>query len=549
MTSSSSPLPISIRNLTFQYRIRDEPAVKNINLDLHKGELMLIAGTSGCGKTTLMRCINGLIPRTYSGTIEGEIKLFGKSVNTISLAELSQTVGTILQNPERQIVSGFVLNEIAFGPENLGLEREEILYRVDEALGYLGISDLRDRETFTLSGGEKQKVALAGVMAMRPQILILDEPLASLDSASSHEALLLFRKLADEGISVMLVEHRIDEVLSIKPDTVLYLEEAEEAYLGDVAGLMKIADYLKMKLPAEVVLDRARNDPRPVFKPVIGLSGPGELGDELLSMEDVSFRYDKDLPFVLQDINLSVNKGDTIAVLGPNGVGKTTLVKHALGLLKPTEGRVLLEGLDTLEATIAGSAKTIGYVFQDPGQMLFAPTVEEELTYGPQNLGQSETAIRENVNWALDTVNMEEYRDSPPLALSHGQQKRVSIAAVLAMRSRILVMDEPTAGQDYWNYRTFMDSILQMPGFDALIFITHDLDLAITYATRVLLLSEGRIASDGPVEQVLEDKELLRSCRVLPTSLLDLNIQLLSETGRFMRAEELAHHTRAKSPS
>ena len=181
--------------------------------------------------------------------------------------------------------------------------------------------------------------------------------------------------------------------------------------------------------------------------------------------------------------------------------------------------------------------------------MLFAPTVEEELTYGPENLGQSETAIKENVNWALDTVNMEEYRDSPPLALSHGQQKRVSIAAVLAMRSRILVMDEPTAGQDYWNYRTFMDSILQMPGFDALIFITHDLDLAITYATRVLLLSEGRIASDGPVEQVLEDKELLRSCRVLPTSLLDLNIQLLSETGRFMRAEELAHHTRAKSPS
>lgn len=277
MTSSSSPLPISIRDLTFQYRIRDEPAIKNINLDLHKGELMLIAGTSGCGKTTLMRCINGLIPRTYPGSIEGEINLFGRSVNTIGLAELSQTVGTILQNPERQIVSGFVLNEIAFGPENLGLERDEILYRIDEALDYLGISDLKDRETFTLSGGEKQKVALAGVMAMRPQILILDEPLASLDSASSHEALLLFRKLADEGISVMLVEHRIDEVLSINPDTVLYLEEGEEAYLGDVAGLMKTADYHKMKLPAEIVMDRARNDPRPVLTrwsayPVLGNS-------------------------------------------------------------------------------------------------------------------------------------------------------------------------------------------------------------------------------------------------------------------------------------
>lgn len=547
MSSSSSLLPITIRDLTFKYRIRDKPAIKNINLDLHKGELMLVAGTSGCGKTTLMRCINGLIPRTYPGSIEGEINLFGRSVSTISLAELSQTVGTILQNPERQIVSGYVLNEIAFGPENLGLERDEILFRIDEALGYLGISDLRDRETFTLSGGEKQKVALAGVLAMRPQILILDEPLASLDSTSSHEALLLFRKLADEGISIMLVEHRIDEVLSIKPETVLYLEEGEEAYLGDVAGLMKTADYHKMKLPAEIVMERARNDPRPVFKPLVGLSGPGEVGDELLSMEDVSFRYDEDLPFVLREIDLSVNKGDIIAVLGPNGVGKTTLVKHSLGLLKPTEGRVLLEGLDTREATIAGSAKTIGYVFQDPGQMLFAPTVEEELAFGPENLGHSETTIKENVDWALHTVNMEEYRDSPSLALSHGQQKRVSIAAVLAMRSRILVMDEPTAGQDYWNYRTFMDSILQMPGFDALIFITHDLDLAIIYATRILLMSEGKIASDGPTEQVLMDKELLRRCRVLPTSLLDINIKFLSDTGRFMRAEELAHETMAKT--
>ena len=339
----------------------------------------------------------------------------------------------------------------------------------------------------------------------------------------------------------MLVEHRIDEVLTIQPDTVLYLEEGEEAYLGDVDDFMKIADYHKIKLPAMTVMERARKDPKPQFQSAVGSSGHGKVGDELLIMEDVSFRYDEDLPLVLRDINLSINKGDTIAVLGPNGVGKTTLVKHALGLLKPTQGRVLLEGLDTREATIAGSAKTIGYVFQDPGQMLFAPTVEEELAFGPENLGLSEADIDHNVNWAIETVNMEEYRDSPTLALSHGQQKRVSIAAVLAMRSRILVMDEPTAGQDYWNYRSFMDSILQMPGFDALIFITHDLDLAITYASRVFLLSEGKIAADGPTEQVLKDKDLLRRCRVLPTTLLELNIQFLPDTKRFMRAEELAH--------
>jgi len=502
---------------------------------------MLVAGISGCGKTTLMRCINGLIPRTYEGTLEGEIKLFGRPVNTISLAELSQTVGTILQNPERQIVASFVMNEIAFGPENLGLTQDEILYRIDEALDYLGISNLRERETFSLSGGEKQKVALAGVLAMRPRILLLDEPLASLDSASSYEALNLFRVLADEGISVMLVEHRVDEVLAVKPDTVLYLEDGGEAYYGNREGLMASADFQKMKLPAEIVMDRAKDKPPPVFNPAVGLSDLGDIGDELLSIEGVSFRYDDDLPLVLQDINFKVYKGDIIAVIGPNGAGKTTLVKHALGLLKPDEGRVLLEGTDTRKTTVAKSSKTIGYVFQDPGQMLFAPTVEKELAFGPHNLRQPDETINDNVNWALQTVNMEEYRESPPLALSFGQQKRVSIAAVLAMRSRILVMDEPTAGQDYWNYRSFMDSILQMPGFDAVLFITHDLDLAITYSTRALLLSEGKVVADGPTEEVFKDEGMLLSCRIRPTSLLELNKKFLHQTGRFMRAEELAH--------
>jgi len=541
MSSTADQHPISIRGLTFQYKIREEPAIKEINLDLHPGELMLVAGISGCGKTTLMRCINGLIPRTYTGTLEGEIKLFGKPVNTISLAELSQTVGTILQNPERQIVASFVMNEIAFGPENLGLTHDEILYRIDEALDYLGITHLRDRETFSLSGGEKQKIALAGVLAMRPRILLLDEPLASLDSASSYEALNLFRMLADEGISVMLVEHRVDEVLAVKPDTVLYMEDGGEAYYGDRDGLMASADFQKMKLPAEIVMDRAKDKPPPVFNPAVGLSDLGDIGDELLSIEDVSFRYDDDLPLVLQDINFKVNKGDIIAVIGPNGAGKTTLVKHALGLLKPDEGRVLLEGTDTRKTTVAKSSKTIGYVFQDPGQMLFAPTVEKELAFGPRNLRQPDETINNNVNWALQTVNMEEYRESPPLALSFGQQKRVSIAAVLAMRSRILVMDEPTAGQDYWNYRSFMDSILQMPGFDAVLFITHDLDLSITYSTRILLLSEGKVVADGPTEEVLKDEGMLLSCRIRPTSLLELNIKFLPQTGRFMRAEELAH--------
>jgi energy-coupling factor transport system ATP-binding protein len=217
------------------------------------------------------------------------------------------------------------------------------------------------------------------------------------------------------------------------------------------------------------------------------------------------------------------------------------MVKHALGLLKPTQGQVLIEGLDTRKTTVAQSAKTVGYVFQSPSQMLFAPTVEQELAFGPKNLGFSAAEIQKNIEWAINTVNLKSELEMPPLALSFGQQKRVSIAAILAMRSRILMMDEPTAGQDYWNYQAFMDAILQMPGFDSIIFITHDVDLAVIYANRILLVYDGQLAADGSPQEVLKDEKLLRSCRVLPTSLLKLNLDYLPKTGKFYRAETLAH--------
>ena len=542
MANHSGLLPLEIKNLNFTYRIRTTPAIENINLYIKPGELMLVAGASGSGKTTLMRCINGLIPRSYTGTIEGDIELFGTSINDLSMSELSQTVGTLLQDPERQIVSSYVLNEVAFGLENLAWERERIIERVNETLDFLNISFLRDRETFTLSGGERQKVALAGVLAMNPKVLILDEPLASLDPASAHEALTLFRKLADDGISIMLVEHRVDDVLAINPDRVFYLDEGKEIYSGDPQGLFYTANYHRIKLPAEIILERAKKEGKPFkFNPAIVKLAEIKQEDKLLEFKNVSFRYDSTLPEVLHNISFDINKGDVIAVLGHNGAGKSTLVKHALGLLKPTDGEVLLRGVPSSKNTVARAAQTVGYVFQSPGHMLFAPTVKKELAFGPTNLKLTETEIKENVDWAIKTVNMEEYADSPPLALSYGQQKRVSIAAILSMRSRVLVMDEPTAGQDYWNYRFFMDSILEMPGFDSIVFITHDVDLAVVYANRILLLSGGELVSDGSPQEVLGDRETLGRCRVLPTSLLDINQKHLSQTGRFMRAEELAH--------
>jgi energy-coupling factor transporter ATP-binding protein EcfA2 len=528
--------PLAIEGLTFRYHTRPEPALHDVSLTLEQGELFLVAGASGCGKTTLIRCINGLIPRTYNGDLEGRTLLYGQDACEMTMAQISQTVGTVLQDPERQILGSYVLNEVAFGLENLGLPREEILQRVDETLDYLDISDLGDRETFYLSGGEKQKVALAGVLAMRPSILLLDEPLASLDPASAQEALALFRRLADEGVSIILVEHRVEDALSIHPDRVLFMQEGNISYCGSPDGLAEVVDYRQVKMPAPIVIQRAVNDPPPTFEPVIKPDGR----EPLVTFEDVSFGYG-DGPTVIHDVNLTIRRGDVIAILGPNGAGKTTLVKHAIGLLKPRQGRVVIEGRDTSELSVAQIAHTLGYVFQSPSHMLFAPTVREELAFGPGNLGYDETTIVEGVARAIEIVNLEGQEEYPPLALSFGQQKRVSIAAILAMRSRILVMDEPTAGQDYWNYMAFMDSILQMQGFESILFITHDLDLAICYASRIILLHEGRSAGNGPPADVLTDPDLLRRCRIVPTSLLQANLDYLPRTGRFMRAEALAH--------
>ena len=554
-----------IEDLSFRYRSRSELAIQGISLELTAGEILLIAGASGCGKTTLARCINGLIPRSYKGELSGRVLLQGNDTKDLSLARISRIVGTVLQDPERQILGSRVGTEVAFGLENLALPRPEIRKSVDEALAYLGITNLRDRETFNLSGGEKQKVALAGVLAMRPSLLLLDEPLASLDPASALETLALVRRLADEGLAVVMVEHRVEDVLKIRPDRVMFMMEGQIHYLGPAEGLASRVDYREVKLPASMVMEmvaaasaasaeKAASAYKTGAKPVeitppapsptpsprpypVAMQAVGR--EPLVQFENVRYGYESDQT-VLQGVSLTINRGDIIAILGPNGAGKTTLVKHAIGLLKPRAGRVLVNGRDTREQSVAQIASSLGYVFQSPSHMLFAPTVSEELAFGPKNLRHRPEQIQKEVNEAIKIVNLSGMEKNPPLSLSFGQQKRVSIAAILAMQSRILVMDEPTAGQDYKNYMSFMDAILQLPGFEAILFITHDVDLAVVYANRVLLVSDGTVAYDGKPEAALRDLHRLKACRLVPTSLLEANLSLYSRTGSFQRAEALA---------
>lgn len=553
--SDPNPLPLNIRDLSFSYRQSNEAVLRNISFQAEAGEVILIAGASGSGKTTLMRCLNGLIPHSYKGgKLSGLVRIFGKDPSSLSLSALSQMVGTVLQNPEKQIVASYVANEMAFGLENLGVPRPEMIKRVDAILDHLNISHLRNRESFHLSGGEKQKVVIGGILVMEPSILLLDEPLANLDPFSLNDALVLIRRLADEGKTVLIIEHRVEDVLKINPDKILFLMEGEQQYFGDVVGFKDIVDPHEVKLPAPLMIKRFQMQG-------VDFSGDGRqtsstettTGEHtpLVKFDNVSYWYEPEKP-VLRDINFSVYPGDVIAILGPNGVGKTTLVKHAIGLLKPRKGQVIVNGQDSKKVSVAQIAQTLGYVFQSPSHMLFAPTVSEELAFGPRNLKFDENRISENIKAALELVDLTDKADTPPLALSFGQQKRVTIAAVVAMSSRILVMDEPTAGQDFRHYTDFMDAIMHpkagspwSDAFESVIFITHDLDLALSYANRLVLVSNGQLAADGPPHEVLQDYKLLDACRLTPTSLLELNLNLLGQTGRFMRAELLAPYIHA----
>jgi len=544
-------LPLVVEDLSFKYRTRPELAIERISFEVKLGELLIIAGSSGCGKTTLARCINGLIPRSYRGERSGKVLLYDRDVADMKIPEMAQMVGTLLQDPERQIVASNVYNEIAFGPENLGLPRNEITKRIEQALMRLNIEYLIKRETFNLSGGEKQKVALAGVLAMNPSIMLLDEPLASLDPASAYEALDVFRSLADEGKTVILIEHRVEDALHTRPDRLLYMEDGRTKYLGPITELPPAIDHKQVKLPAPWVVQRVRSMPT-VLEPLPRHRHKvEERNDPLVIFEDVDFRYDDESPLILQGVNLEIHRGDLVAVIGPNGAGKSTLVKHAIGLLRPTRGRVLIEGEDTRKLSVAQIARVVGYVFQSPTHMLYAPTVREELEFGPKNLGFEAELTGRLVTESISTVNLNGLDEYPPLGLSFGQQKRTTIAAVLAMRSTVLIMDEPTAGQDFANYTRFMDALcnssngaqsILSANFASTLFITHDLDLAVTYANRVLLFGDRHVVADGTPEQVLKDLDLLLKYRVRPTSLLKLNLDLLPQTKRFLPAESLAEY-------
>ncbi len=534
------PAPlVEVDGLTFRYRRASDPAVRDVSLRIDPGDVVLVAGPSGCGKSTLLRAINGLVPHAYSGELTGEVRIAGTRTTELRLRQISEVVGTLLQDPAKQIVGSTVEAELAFGPENMGMPPGDIAERIREVVADAGIGHLIGRETAHLSGGERQLLAMAGALMLRPRCYVVDEPLANLDPATADRLLAQLRELADAGHAVVIVEHRIEEALGLRPDRVLSMEDGRVVYDGPVDGFLRVADPLAVKLPFDVVLERARRDDMPAAAPS---AAPRDPGPARLTFDDVHVSLGE--RHVLRGIDAILGAREIVAVLGPNGSGKTTLFRTAMGLVRPDRGRVSVDGHDVAATPTATLARSIGYVFQSPSQMLFARTVRQELLFGPRNLGlplDDPDGLAMDVLRRVGLADEEAILDRPPLTLSLGQQKRLALAIALALQPRTLILDEPSAGQDHRTAEAFMAAVAAIPGLESVYFITHDVDLALTHADRILVLRDGRIVADGPPATVVEDAERWHASNLHRTSLIAANLAWPAARGhRFLDAPTLA---------
>jgi len=563
---------IEIENLHFTYPSRNTPTLRGIDAKIDPGAFILLTGPTGCGKSTLLRTLNGLIPHASGGNLSGSVRVGGTSVAEQPIAVTCQQVGLLFQNPEEQLFCIIVEDEIAFGLENQGLPSHQIDRRIDSALTQVGLAGFRNRQIASLSSGQKQRVALACVCAMQPRILLLDEPTSYLDPQATHDILEIIRELNRKlGITVIVAGHQVNEIaplcgrvwlmndgrlVSDLPIDQAFSELKRYSQLGvQVPELAQVAEqrgYSERPLTldhavqifANPVQDSkqsqfhreetpdglinsdtsSREDGLADLTPVLTQATPANPDNILAEVQNLSFRYPQTSTDVLKDVSFQIKQGEVVAIMGANGSGKTTLLLHLIALLRPSAGEVLIKGQDTRRCKPRHLAGQVGIVFQNPDLLLQAATVSEEVAFGPKNLKLSRQEVGERLEEILLMFDLETLKAEAPYALSRGQRQRTAVAASFSLYPDLLLLDEPTTGQDYYHLQQLMqmlDDTMKVQN-RTVIFCTHDAHLTLEYASRVLLLHRGELIFDGTPDAAFANPERLEQASLVPPLAMQL---------------------------
>ena len=544
MTDNKDVL-VEFRDFGFKYNAQQEPTLFDIDLCVRRGEKILIAGPSGCGKSTLVHCINGLIPFSYRGEMTGSLKIAGKESRELDLFSISKTVGTVLQDTDAQFVGMTVAEDIAFALENACVIQDEMKKRVLRIAKTVNVQDHLHHAPGELSGGQKQRVSVAGVMVDDVEVLLFDEPLANLDPATGREAIELIDELQKEtGAAVIIVEHRLEDVLWRHVDRVVLVSEgriisdsdADTLLCLDLLSKAGIREPLYVqalkyagvfltpeKKPSDPALSCLDEKDREMVRQWFEASGKKDASKKkhsLLEVKDLCFSYEKRNRRVLDRISTAIYEGSMTAIVGTNGAGKSTFSKVICGFETCQSGEMYFDGIDLKDLSMKERAEHIGYVMQDPNHMISQTMIYDEVAFGLRNRAVPEDEIKSRVDDVLKVCGLYRMRNWPVSALSYGQKKRVTIASILVLRPKMLILDEPTAGQDYRHYTDIMEFLksLRDQGI-TIVMITHDMHLMIEYADRAIVFSDGHIIADDEPARIITDAGIIKTASLRETSL------------------------------
>jgi energy-coupling factor transport system ATP-binding protein len=522
-TFNRSNPAIQIRNLSFTYHGSLTPALQHINLNISTSEFVVISGPSGSGKSTLSRCLAGFIPHEYPGELQGSVTILTQDTQTTTISDLARTINLIQQDPDSQLVTLKVLNELAFGPENFLLSPEDIQLRVETALQAVSASQLKTRNTYTLSGGEKQKIVIASFLTIQPPILILDEPTSRLDPATAEDVIGTLRQLHHNGVTIFVVEHRIQPFLQYA-NRVLLLNEGRIQFNGT-------PDQLKTQPDTLINMGVALHPSTFADSAYVRSPMPEK---ERIEVINLTFNY----PQVgtksvkkpaITDLSFAIKPREVVALMGANGSGKSTLLMQLMGLLKPDSGTIICDGQPLNNQPVSQIARRVGYIFQNPLHQLFASTVWDEILLASRHLGfPSPAQVHTQAEKLLEAFGLLSYRDQSPFSLSLGEQRRLTIASVLLHQPNLLLLDEPFIGQDYRNVHQIMGVLHKMSHQDTSILLaTHDAAIAETYCHRLLFLYSGQLLIDAPIQQGLAYVTRLgkTAYRINPTTKEEVDFQ------------------------